>query len=173
MSNPRTLFVLIVVLAIGALWQAYQPTSPTVRSPSDAITGSARVIDGDSIEIGTERVRLFGIDAPEGRQECHDAAGTGYACGREAARALRDLIGGRTVTCREVDHDQHDRDVAICSVENRDLGEEMVRAGHALDYPRHSRGRYAAAEREARAAKRGIWRGAFERPAQWRQQHPR
>ena len=47
----------------------------------------------------------------------------------------------------------------------------MVRGGHALDYARHSRGRYAAAEREARAARRGLWAGTFETPATWRQQN--
>ena len=46
-------------------------------------------------------------------------------------------------------------------------------AGYALDYARHSRGRYAAAEREARDAKRGLWRGTFEQPAAWRKQYPR
>jgi endonuclease YncB( thermonuclease family) len=52
-----------------------------------------------------------------------------------------------------------------------DLGEAMVRGGHAFDYARHSRGRYAAAEREAREARRGLWAGSFERPENWRQRN--
>ena len=44
----------------------------------------------------------------------------------------------------------------------------MVRSGHARDYARHSHGRYAAAEREAREARRGLWAGEFENPGEWR-----
>ena len=69
--------------------------------------------------------------------------------------------------------ESYDRDVAACTVNGRDLSEAMVRSGHALELARHSRGRYAAAEREARNARRGLWAGDFERPSQWRQAHPR
>jgi endonuclease YncB( thermonuclease family) len=48
----------------------------------------------------------------------------------------------------------------------------MVRSGHALELHRHSRGRYASAEREARQARRGLWAGSFEQPAEWRRAHP-
>ena len=41
----------------------------------ESLTGSHRVIDADTIEIGGERVRLSGIDAPERGQRCRDAAG--------------------------------------------------------------------------------------------------
>ena len=129
----------------------------------------ARVVDGDSLEIGGQRIRLFGIDAPEGRQHCRNTQGQDYACGREgAARALDALIGGRSVTCTRLDHDRYEREVAACTVEGRDLGEAMVRSGHARDYARHSHGRYAAAEREAREARRGLWAGEFEDPGEWR-----
>jgi endonuclease YncB( thermonuclease family) len=46
----------------------------------------------------------------------------------------------------------------------------MVREGFAVDY---MRGGYKAAEAEARAAKRGIWAGEFDRPQDYRRQHPR
>jgi endonuclease YncB( thermonuclease family) len=85
--------------------------------------------------------------------------------------ALTAAIGGRSVTCTPVQVDQYNRDVAQCTVDDDDLGEAMVRGGHAFDYARHSRGRYAAAERDARAARRGLWAGTFETPAVWRQQH--
>ena len=150
--------------------------APTQRAPAAAgtpIQGRAKIIDGDSLEVAGERIRLFGIDAPEGRQQCRDAQGADYACGRDAARILTALIGGRPVSCTLVTHDRYARDVATCQAEGRDLGEAMVRAGYARDYARPSTGRYAAAERDARAARRGIWAGESEDPAAWRKREMR
>ena len=169
--RARSLVFWLVILAIVAAIAHGSGTFEPVRAPRDPdtpISGRARVIDGDSLEVGRERIRLHGIDAPEGRQRCRDANGDDYACGRDARRALAALIDSRPVTCRMVTHDQYARDVAICMVDGRDLGDAMVRAGHARDYARHSGGRYAAAEREARAARRGLWAGKFEEPVAWR-----
>jgi endonuclease YncB( thermonuclease family) len=170
------LVITAVIAAALHLGRDYVPWSrsrpPWISIPTGAtVAGHARVVDGDSLELNGARIRLHGIDAPEARQECRDRAGHPYACGRASARALATAIAGRTVTCRAVEHDRYDRDVAICSVDGSDLAETMVRAGHALDYPQHSRGRYAAAQREARAARRGIWDGTFEDPQVWRRLH--
>jgi endonuclease YncB( thermonuclease family) len=165
----RTRSLLLWLLIVAVVAYAAQRTGRfDPRVPGGPVSGPARIIDGDSLEIAGTRIRIFGIDAPEGRQQCRDGRGESYACGREAARALERLIGGRTVTCTPVTHDQYDRDVATCAVVGRDLGDAMVRAGHARDYARHSRGRYAVAEREAREARRGIWAGESEAPAAWR-----
>jgi len=62
----------------------------------------------------------------------------------------------------------------VCSAEGvPDLGQAMVRDGYAIDLGGAAGNPYAAAEAEARGAKRGIWRGTFERPSEWRQAHPR
>ena len=164
-SLPITLVIVLVVAFVAHVMQ-----SPP-RTPGEPMTGRARVIDGDSLEIRGASFRLFGIDAPERDQDCRDAQRKTYACGRAALRALAAIIADRDVTCNPVDIDQYKRDVAVCTAGNVDLGEAMVRGGHALDYPRHSRGRYAAAEREARDAGRGVWAGSFERPTTWRQQN--
>ena len=84
------------------------------------IAGPARVIDGDTIEISAQRVRLHGIDAPEGRQTCRRDAVT-WLCGAESARALRWFIDGRRVTCRERDVDRYGRIVAVCHAGGHDL----------------------------------------------------
>jgi endonuclease YncB( thermonuclease family) len=161
----RSLLLWILIVAVVA-YAAQHTGKFDPRAPGGPVSGVARIVDGDSLEVAGVRIRLFGIDAPEARQQCRDARSESYACGREATRALDRLIGGRTVTCTPVAYDRYDRDVATCEVIGRDLGDAMVRAGHARDY--RSRGRYAAAEQEARAAKRGIWSGEFEDPQAWR-----
>ena len=139
---------------------------------AQTFSGPAAAIDGDSLEVAGRRIRLFGIDAPESRQDCRDGRGRFYACGMKARDALADAIGNGAVACTPVG-ESYDRDVAICTASGRDLSETMVRGGHALELAQHSRGRYSAAERAARAARRGLWEGSFERPAQWRHDHPR
>ena len=168
----------LIVIAAGAAialfvhdWRTPPATEPP-KPTGDVIAGRARVINGDSLEIGWNRVRLFGIDAPEGRQDCRDAQGDVSYCGTQAQRALLGLVAGREVSCTPVGA-SHDRSVAVCTAAGVDLSEAMVRAGYAIELRQHSRGRYASAEREAREAKRGLWAGRFDEPAQWRREHPR
>ena len=78
------------------------------------VAGSARVVDGDTFSVGPERVRLWGVDAPEGRQVCQNAQGQGYACGDVARDQLVGLIGGRAVRCEVRDRDPYGRAVARC-----------------------------------------------------------
>lgn len=132
------------------------------------VAGPARVADGDTFNVGAERVRLWGVDAPEGHQVCQNAQGQGYACGDVARDELVRLIGGRAVRCQVRDRDPYGRAVSRCQAGSIDLGEGMVRAGWAVDYAQFSRGAYAAAEGEARRARRGLWAGRFETPSAWR-----
>ena len=169
MRRSNSIIVWLVIFAVLAVVAHVMQSPP--RVPGEPVTGRARVVDGDSLEVTGVRIRLFGIDAPERNQDCQDGNGKSYACGHAAQRALIATIAGRSVTCTPVEVDRYNRDVATCMADDLDLGEAMVRGGHALDYPRHSRGRYAAAEREARDARRGMWAGTFERPATWRQQN--
>jgi endonuclease YncB( thermonuclease family) len=175
--SPSSWLFWLIVIALGAAVahivgekRAHDITPPPASGAP--IAGRARIIDGDTIEISGERIRLYGIDAPESRQQCRTGSGRDYPCGRAATRALTAAIRGSKVNCTPVDHDRYDRDVAICSAGGHDLGDIMVRSGNAIDYRRHSQGRYAAAEREARAAKRGMWAGTFDEPEVWRRAHP-
>jgi endonuclease YncB( thermonuclease family) len=62
------------------------------------VTGPATVIDGDTIVVAGERIRLEGIDAPELRQNC-TAYGQQWACGRTSAEWLQEHLNGRNVEC--------------------------------------------------------------------------
>jgi endonuclease YncB( thermonuclease family) len=136
-----------------------------------AAAPSATAIDGDSLRRGTEEMRLLGIDAPELHQTCHDERGRSWACGREAQAQLRTLLARGTVDCRANGRDRYGRALARCSAQGvTDVAEAMVRTGYAVDF---MNGGYGSAEAEARAARRGIWRGDFERPADYRRRHPR
>ena len=92
------------------------------------ITGKPRVIDGDTIEIAGQRILLHGIDAPETDQTCGRNSET-WRCGQQAALALADKIGQRSVRCEEQDRDR--RIVAKCFVGGEDLSEWLAREGWA------------------------------------------
>lgn len=67
----------------------------TAVHAGDTITGPARVIDGDTIEVQGEKIRLEGIDAPEMGQPCY----SGGDCGERAKIALSRLVRGVEVSC--------------------------------------------------------------------------
>ena len=89
------------------------------------MAGVASVIDGDTLEIHGQRIRLHGIDASESRQLCR-LDGKPWPCGRDAANALAEKIARRYVTCEDLGRDRYKRIVARCTVAGEDLGEWMV-----------------------------------------------
>ncbi len=70
------------------------------------VAGTASVIDGDTIEVRGQRIRLHGIDAPESRQLCR-LDGKPWQCGKDAANALAEKIARRPVTCEDLDRDRY------------------------------------------------------------------
>ena len=130
------------------------------------VAGPARVIDGDTFEVGSVRIRLFGVDAPESAQRCL-AGSRRWPCGEQATRALVGRIDGRSVACEERDKDRYGRIVAVCRYGGQDVNAWLVREGWAMAYRRYSSA-YAGEEASAKAAKRGVWRGEFVPPWDWR-----
>ncbi|MBL4918240.1 thermonuclease family protein [Szabonella alba] len=135
-------------------------------APAPALDGVARVVDGDTLVLAGERLRLFGIDAPEKGQRC-DPSGRNWACGDWAAARLRALVTGG-LRCEALDRDRYGRTVARCHAGDLDIGAEMVRTGAATAYRRYSTD-YIAQEAEAKSALRGLWNGQTAAPETFRQ----
>ncbi len=155
--------VLAVVVILKPGWVDTALTADlSVPTPPADISGHARVVDGDGLVISGHRIRLHGVDAFEMRQMC----GTN-PCGQASANALRNLVGGRIVSCAEMDRDRYRRIVAICEAGGQDLGAAQVRQGHAVAYTRYSH-RYLLEERAARRENAGAWAHGFTAPEDWR-----
>lgn len=136
----------------------------------EPITGTASVIDGDTIEIHGQRIRLFGIDAPESSQFCVRPTGDRWRCGQQASFALADRIGRATVSCTPRDRDHYGRVVAVCFKENEDINRWMVANGWAVAYRQYSTN-YVADEDVAKSGRVGIWFSSFDMPWNWRRQN--
>ena len=134
---------------------------------AETLTGSARVIDADTLEISGERIRLEGIDAPESAQMCADGEGQLYPCGREATVALRALLGSEAIRCETEGRDRYGRWIAFCHLGERDINAWLVEQGHAVAYRQYSDD-YVPEENAARDERRGVWQGRFVMPWEWR-----
>jgi endonuclease YncB( thermonuclease family) len=122
------------------------------------LIGEARVIDGDTIDMGGTRIRLEGIDAPEIAQTCQRRFAGTWSCGEAAASALRRLISGSELVCQRHGYDKYGRVLGVCFSGERDVNAWMVREGMAWAFVRYSLS-YVREEAQARAEHVGIWQG--------------
>jgi endonuclease YncB( thermonuclease family) len=139
---------------------------PAIADAAD-ITGIAKVREGDTIVIGSSRIRLGGIDAPSVDQLCLNNSGERWTCGVAARDELIKHADNKSWTCHVRSTDRRGRQVARCEVDGEDIQKWMVMSGWALSYARFSHD-YDEDEKAAREAKRGMWQGAFIAPWDWR-----
>lgn len=132
------------------------------------MTATARASDGDSLHLGGDRVRLLGLDAPELAQMCRDEKGADWPCGRAARDAMAALLRQGQLTCHPEGRDRFERMLAHCSVAGADIGARLVADGWAV-----ATDNYHGEEQAARRARKGIWRGGFELPRDWRREEER
>lgn len=133
--------------------------SPFVAASLDSSAGkpgAATVIDGDTLHLGTARVRLYGIDAPEIAQWCKDQRGREWACGEAAKSALEKLLAGKSVECHGRGQDDYGRLLAVCTADGREFNASLVKQGLAWAFVRYSKA-YAGLEQEAKSARRGVF----------------
>ncbi len=128
------------------------------------ITGQARVIDGDTLDIAGQRLRIGGIDAPERAETCIDAQGREWPCGAWATEAKRDLLKHQRLTCVDLGERSYQRIVARCYLDGRDLAVSLIEAGIARPCLRFARAQgqerpYLQAEKVGMAKGAGIYAG--------------
>jgi endonuclease YncB( thermonuclease family) len=131
------------------------------------VAGTASVIDGDTIEIHGQRIRLHAIDAIESAQRCILPDGKEWRCGQDAAFALAARIGRAPVSCEIRDVDRYGRLIAICSQDGQNLNAWLVESGWAVAYRRYGRD-YINEEQRAKEGRVGIWASQFQMPWDWR-----
>jgi len=139
---------------------------PVLAHAAD-VSGTAKIRDGDRVQIGNTRIRLGGIDAPSVDQLCLNTKGERWTCGVAARDALAHHTANQSWTCHVLRTDHRGLAVAHCEVNGEDIQKWLVRSGWALAYVKFSHD-YVADEKAAREAKAGMWQGAFIAPWDWR-----
>jgi endonuclease YncB( thermonuclease family) len=134
---------------------------------AEIVSGVPRIVDGDTVQIGSTKIRLEGIDAPETDQLCLDAKGESWACGVASRDQLITFSNNRDWDCDVAGVDRYGRSLGKCFVEGDDINKWMVRSGWALSFARYSH-EYDQDELAARETHAGLWSGAFIAPWDWR-----
>lgn len=138
MNRPLTLALLLIVSTIaGTAIMSLQARSEPYA------------VDGDTIDLGGQRFRLWGIQAPE----IHET------CGAEAREVLAQMLAtAEEIQCWEAQKERSfGRVVAVCRADGVDLGRAMVAAGYATDWPAFSGYAYQPEQTLARAIGAGFW----------------
>lgn len=120
------------------------------------LAGRCFVVDGDTIVIDGQNIRLAGIDAPE----------MDHPYGKNAKWHLVQLTKGHKIKAVFHGEQTHAREVATCYLpDGRDLSAEMVKAGFAIDWPKFSGGKYR--HLEVPDARRKMWRADARQKGRW------
>lgn len=129
--------------------------------------GIIRVIDADTWDVGSTRVRLHGIDAPELAQTCDTEQRINWSCGVWVSNLIRAQYDGKIARCDMITIDKYNRTVARCWVNGRDVGRDMVADGLAFAYRKYSMA-YDFEEKTAAFIDRGLHAHRVQSPAQFR-----
>lgn len=162
--------VAVLALLLCSVGQAHaQGAAP----PADtAVTGPARIVDADLLEVAGQRFFLYGVDAPEAEQNCF-LNGRPWSCGPVAYREMEKILfeEGGPVTCTPrdaVDAKRPTARFATCMVNGKDIADLMVRRGMAVAQPAQAKD-YVEAEKAAERAGVGVWQGLFILPWEYRE----
>ena len=127
---------------------------------------SLRVVDGDTIVLNGEKIRISGIDAPELKQMCMNGDEKVF-CGKTAKMILVKKIGNQTPECIREGKDVYKRTLAECFINGVSLSSFLVRSGYAFAYRKYS-DKFIKDEEFAKVNKLGMWSMKFQYPWDFR-----
>lgn len=160
MSLARLAAAALIALGLGAA------TTAGAQTPGE-VTGRARAVNADTIQVGSAYVFLYGIESMERNQMCVKD-GVPWACYDYSVRALETIIDVAPVTCALIgEPDYLGRSLGTCTVAGKNVNETLVRQGFAFA-KRDETLDYVPAEEAARAANLGLWAANFQMPAEHR-----
>jgi endonuclease YncB( thermonuclease family) len=168
-KRRRPVLLPTVLLIVGIVAAYFYANWSDARVSIAASGQKIFVVDGDSFAIGSQKMRLDGIDAPEYRQSCRDEAGREWQCGRAARAALEKIVLEPGFACEMEARDRYARALATCNTAHTpDVAAAQVEGGMAVTHEFGGMRDYGAEEDRARKSRLGIWRGEFDRPEMWR-----
>ncbi|MBF0135809.1 MAG: thermonuclease family protein [Magnetococcales bacterium] len=161
---------MIWILPVLAL-SFFPATGASEPQTSFPIVGTATVLDGDTLLVNGQKIRLHGVDAWEHGQTCPDEAGKPLPCGDMATSFLKKMVAGVPLYCLPLLRDKYRRHVGHCLLLGRDLGWILVEQGWGVAYTRYD-DYYRQPELQAKNQHLGGWQG-FPRyepipPEKWR-----
>ncbi|SUE43520.1 thermonuclease family protein [Roseomonas gilardii] len=156
-----------ILAAVPGLAPQAQPpaASPLPEGPLQADPTDIHVVDGETLRLQGQVVRLEGLQAPSRGETCADTAGQGFDCGVAAADRLAHLVANHALVCELHGQDMFRRPLAICEANGKVLNAMLVSSGWALA----SSGNFSEAEARARQAGRGLWADGIVPPEEWRE----
>jgi endonuclease YncB( thermonuclease family) len=141
-------------------------------SASQAPAANVIVRDGSTLQLANVTYRLDGIDAPPIDQICIDEHAESWTCGLEARDQLTKLIGGRQVRCDDLGADPayRKRHLGVCKIEGEttSLSQLLIDQGFGLNVEASATGRFKVDEARAREDRKGLWKGCFVAPEEFR-----
>ena len=169
--NKIKLFLLISICLIFFFLTYNDVKSEEVK----IISGIAKVTDGDTIQIEGKKIRFFGIDAPEKKQQCRKpwltisfiSLNKDYTCGQIYTDKLKKKINNKLLICKWNNKDRYNRYIAECFKNKTNLNAWMVRNGYAVVYRKYSK-KFVSQEILAKKEKLGLWSGTFMMPWDYR-----
>ena len=169
--NKTNLFLVTNICLIFFLLSYNDVNSEEVK----IISGIAKVTDGDTIRIEEKKIRFFGIDAPEKKQQCSKpwltisfiSFNKNYPCGQISTDKLKKKINNKLLICKWTNKDRYKRYIAECFKDKTNVNAWMVRNGYAVAYRKYSK-KFVSQEIFAKKEKLGLWSGTFMMPWDYR-----
>lgn len=131
-----------------------------------AISSVSRVVSGDTLTLGNQIVKLYGVAAPDISQTCADSSGRGYRCGQQSVSWLSGWLADNTIKCHILAKDDRGVLIGVCMLGPYDIGAALINSGWAVADIRQTQ-IYLPYQNQALSNRRGLWQGEFYMPWDW------